>query len=140
MQVRSLDSECTWLIGNNVLPADLVMRNRDIAQAVLRPWTPVFIHGDLQLEHVFVDGDEVTGVLDWSDAGQGDGMYDLAVLTLGQPDRLDDVASGYGDRVEREVIRGYWSLRSFTAIRWLIEHGFDPYSSGCEIEVLRSQG
>ena len=140
MQVRSLDSECTWLIGNNVLPADLVMRNRDIAQAVLRPWTPVFIHGDLQLEHVFVDGDEVTGVLDWSDSGQGDGMYDLAVLTLGQPDRLDDVAAGYGDRVEREVIRGYWSLRSLTAIRWLIEHGFDPYSSGCEIEVLRSQG
>ena len=139
MQVRSLDSECTWLIENDVLPADLVMRNRDIAQAVLRPSAPVFIHGDLQLEHVFVDGDEVTGVLDWSDAGQGDGMYDLAVLTLGQPDRLDDVAAGYGDRVEPEVIRGYWSLRSLTAIRWLIEHGFDPYSSGCEIDVLRSQ-
>jgi aminoglycoside phosphotransferase len=140
MQVRSLDSECTWLIENDVLPADLVMRNRDIAQAVLRPSTPVFIHGDLQLEHVFVDGDEVTGVLDWSDAGQGDGMYDLAVLTLGQPDRLDDVAAGYGNGVEREVIRGYWSLRGLTAIRWLIEHGFDPYSSGCEIDVLRSLG
>ena len=140
MQVRSLDSECTWLIANDVLPADLVMRNRDIAQAVLRPSTPVFIHGDLQLEHVFVDGDEVTGVLDWSDAGQGDGMYDLAVLTLGQPDRLDDVAAGYGNGVEREVIRGYWSLRGLTAIRWLIEHGFDPYSSGCEIDVLRSLG
>ena len=66
-------------------------------------------------------------------------MYDLAVLTLGQPDRLDDVAAGYGNGVERDVIRGYWSLRSLTAIRWLIEHGFDPYSSGCEIDVLRSQ-
>ena len=41
------------------------------------------MHGDLQVAHVFVDGDEVTGVLDWSEAGQGDAMYDLASLTLG---------------------------------------------------------
>jgi aminoglycoside phosphotransferase (APT) family kinase protein len=28
----------------------------------------VFIHGDLQITHVFVDGDQVTGVIDWSEA------------------------------------------------------------------------
>jgi aminoglycoside phosphotransferase (APT) family kinase protein len=37
----------------------------------LRPWTPVFTHSDLQLTHVFVAGDEITGVIDWSEAGQG---------------------------------------------------------------------
>jgi aminoglycoside phosphotransferase (APT) family kinase protein len=42
----------------------------------------VFTHGDLQITHVFVDRDEVTGVLDWSEAGQGDALYNLAVLTL----------------------------------------------------------
>ena len=52
-----------------------------VAEAALRPWTPAFVHGDLQVAHVFVDGDEVTGVLDWSEAGQGDAMYDLASLT-----------------------------------------------------------
>ncbi len=28
-----------------------------------RPWKPVFVHGDLQLTHVLVDGDEIAGVI-----------------------------------------------------------------------------
>jgi hypothetical protein len=63
-----LDRECDWLVANDVLPTGVVTRNRRIAEAAFRPWTPVFIHGDLQITHVFVDGDEVTGVLDWSEA------------------------------------------------------------------------
>ena len=43
-----LDSECAWLLANGVLPANLVKRNRQVAEAALRPWTPVFMHGDLQ--------------------------------------------------------------------------------------------
>jgi aminoglycoside phosphotransferase (APT) family kinase protein len=135
----SLDSECAWLLAHDVLPADLVTRNRRLAEAALRPWTPVFMHGDLQVAHVFVDGDEVTGVVDWSEAGRGDGMYDLASLTLGHREHLDDVVAGYGADVDVDVIRGWWSLRSLTAIRWLVEHGFDPSAPGCEVDVLRSQ-
>ncbi len=135
----SLDSECEWLLANHVLPDDLVARNREVARAALRPWTPVFMHGDLQIAHVFVDGDEVTGVLDWSEAGQGDGLYDLASLSLGHPEHLDDVVAGYGGGVDLGVVRGWWSLRSLTAIRWLVEHGFDPAAPGCEIDVLRAQ-
>jgi Ser/Thr protein kinase RdoA (MazF antagonist) len=135
----TLDSESEWLLTNDVLPADLVTRNREIAAAALEPWTPVFMHGDLQVAHVFVDGDEVTGVLDWSEAGQGNGMYDLASLTLGHPEHLGDVVAGYGSDVDLEVIRAWWSLRSLTAIRWLVEHGFDPAKPGCEVDVLRSQ-
>jgi len=133
-----LDRECSWLLANDVLPTSLVTRNRQVAEAALRPWRPVFTHGDLQLAHVFVDGDEVTGVVDWSEAGQGDGLYDLAILTLGHPEHLSDVLAGYGADVDLEVVRGWWALRSLTAIRWLVEHGFDPSSPGCEIDVLRS--
>lgn len=134
-----LDDECAWLLANEVLPIDLVTRNRRLAEAALRPWTPAFTHGDLQLAHVFADGDRITGVVDWSEAGQGDPLYDLASLTLGHPERLDDVIAGYGADVDVEVIRGWWSWRSLTAIRWLVEHGFDPTSSGCEVDVLRAQ-
>src|SRR6516164_3698513 len=67
-----LDSECEWLVTNDVLPADLVTRNRQVAEAALRQWTPVFTHGDLQVAHVFADGDQITSVIDWSEAGQGD--------------------------------------------------------------------
>jgi aminoglycoside phosphotransferase (APT) family kinase protein len=138
-KAASLDAECAWLLANEVLPADLITRNRQVAEAALRPWTPAFMHGDLQIAHVFVDGDEITGVLDWSEAGQGDAMYDLASLTLGHPDHLGDVIDGYGGDVDHDVIRAWWSLRSLTAIRWLVGHGFDPAAPGCEIDVLRSQ-
>jgi hypothetical protein len=136
--VPQLDGECEWLIANDVLPAGLVTRNREIAQAALRPWTPVFIHGDLQITHVFTDGDEVTGVLDWSEAARGDALWDLATLTLGHEERLADVIAGYGAGVDLDVIRGWWSVRSLLFSRWLIEHGFDPDSPGAEFDVLRS--
>ena len=62
----------------------MVTRNRRVAEAALRSWTPVFTHGDLHIEHVFVDGDEITGFLDWSEACQGDALYDIATVTLAQ--------------------------------------------------------
>jgi aminoglycoside phosphotransferase (APT) family kinase protein len=138
-KAASLDTECTWLLANDVLPRDLVTRNRQVAEAALRPWTPVFMHGDLQVAHVFVAGDQVTGVIDWTEAGPGDAMYDLAILTLGHPEHLGDVIAGYGADVDHDVIRSWWSLRSLTAIRWLVEHGFDPSMPGGEVDVLKSQ-
>jgi aminoglycoside phosphotransferase (APT) family kinase protein len=134
-----LDGECDWLVTNGVLPAEVVGRNRRIAEAALRPWTPVFTHGDLQVTHVFVDGDHVTGVVDWSEAGRGDALFDLASLTLGHEEHLGDVIAGYGTDVDVDVIRSWWSLRSLLAVRWLVEHGFDPSAPGCEVDVLRSQ-
>ena len=134
-----LDRECEWLVTNGVLPTDLVTRNRRIAEAALRPWTPVFAHGDLQVDHVFVDGDEITGVIDWSEASQDDALFDLAIMTLGHEEQLGHVVAGYGTDVDLDVIRAWWSLRCLTAVRWLTEHGFDPSQPGCEVDVLRSQ-
>ncbi|MEO3820071.1 phosphotransferase [Plantactinospora sp. B24E8] len=138
--VSRLDGECEALVTSGVLPAELVARNREVAEAALRPWKPVFIHGDLQLTHMFVDDDDtITGVIDWSEAAQGDALYDLAVLTLGHEEHLDDVVAGYGADVDRDVIRGWWSWRSLVAARWLAEHGFDPAEPGCEFDVLRAR-
>jgi Ser/Thr protein kinase RdoA (MazF antagonist) len=133
-----LDRECAALVANDVLPAELVDRGRRLAETALRPWTPAFIHGDLHVAHLFVDGDEVTGVLDWSEAAQGDALFDLATLTLGHPERLDDVVAGYGADVDRDVVRAWWALRCLLAIRWLAEHGFDPSAPGAEIDVLKA--
>lgn len=78
-------------------------------------------------------------MVDWSEAGQGDALYDLASLTIGHQRHLSDVVAGYGAQVDLDVIRGWWSLRSLRAVRWLVEQGFDPTSPGCEVDVLRSQ-
>jgi aminoglycoside phosphotransferase (APT) family kinase protein len=134
-----LDGECEWLVTNDVLPADLVTRNRQVAEAALRPWAPVFTHGDLQAAHVFTDGEKITGVIDWTEASQGDTLHDLAILTLGHQEHLGDVVAGYGADVDLDVIRAWWSLRSLQAVRWLVEHGFDPFLPACEVDVLRSQ-
>lgn len=134
-----LDGECELLVANGVLPAGLVTRNRRVAEAALRPWTPVFTHGDLQIAHVFVDGDEITGIIDWSEAGPGDALFDLATVTLGHEDRLGDVVAGYGSDVDLDVVRAWWSLRSLLGVRWLAEHGFDPFAPGCEVDVLRAR-
>ncbi|HEX3923936.1 MAG TPA: phosphotransferase [Streptosporangiaceae bacterium] len=80
---------------------------------------------------MFVDGDEITGVIDWTEAAPGDALYDLASLTLGHEERLGDVGL--------DVIRAWWSLRSLRAVRWLAGHGFDPSAPGCEVDVLRSR-
>ena len=134
-----LDKECAWLQTNAALPATVIQRNREIAETALRPWKPAFIHGDLQITHVFTDDDEVTGIIDWSEAAPGDPMFDLATLTLGHEDRLEDLLTGYSQDADRDVIRAWWSLRSLTASHWLIEHGFDPDAPGCEFDVLRSR-
>ncbi|MFG1664197.1 phosphotransferase family protein [Streptomyces sp. Y7] len=135
----ALDAECAWLVRNGVLPAGLVTRNRQVAEAALRPWTPEFTHGDLQIAHVFVDGDEITGIIDWSEAGRGDALYDLATLALGHEEHLGDLFAGYGTDVDLDVIHAWWSLRSLLAVRWLLDHGFDPFAPGCEVDVLRSR-
>ena len=134
-----LDRACEWIIANDVLPAELVRRNRRTAEAALRPWTPAFVHGDLQAEHVFVSGDHVTGIIDWSEASTGDALYDLATMTLGHAGRLGEVVAGYGTDVDLDVVRAWWSLRSLRGVRWLIQHGLDPFSPGGEVDILRSQ-
>jgi hypothetical protein len=134
-----LDEECALLVTNGLLPAELVARNRRVADGALRPWTPAFTHGDLQIAHVLVDGDRVTGIIDWSEAGRGDALYDLATFTLGHEEHLPDVIAGYGTDVDLDVIRAWWSLRSLLVVRWLVEHGFDPFAPGGEVDVLRSR-
>ncbi|HLY13273.1 MAG TPA: phosphotransferase [Candidatus Limnocylindrales bacterium] len=136
--VALLAGECDWLVAHEVLPADVVSRNRRLAETALRPWTPVFTHGDLQIEHVFVDVDEITGILDWSEASQGDALYDLATLTLAHEEHLDDVLTGYGMDVDRGPIRAWWSFRCLVGVRWLFENGYGAPEGYPEVAVLRS--
>jgi aminoglycoside phosphotransferase (APT) family kinase protein len=133
-----LAGECEWLVAREVLPAGLVDRNRRRAEGVLRTWRPVFTHGDLHVLHVFVEGDSVSGILDWSEAAPGDAAFDLASLTLAHPERLDDVLAGYGGEIDRDLVRAWWSYRCLTTVRWLVENGYGPPEEYPEVAMLRS--
>ena len=90
------------------------------------------IHGDLGAEHVFVDGDRISGVIDWGDAAIGDPALDHGRLlrdfgaTAGGGERarfyavctaLEDVA--FGLRAGRDRYR----TNALAALR-----GVDPQS------------
>jgi aminoglycoside phosphotransferase (APT) family kinase protein len=136
--IAQLDIGCEWILANKVVPVDVVARNRRLAEGAIERWTPVFAHGDLQVAHVFVDGDQVTGIIDWSEAGPGDAAYDLAVLTVGHPEHLGDVLDGYGGDVDLDLIRGWWSFKCLKAVRWLVEHGYGLAEDMPEVAVLMS--
>lgn len=133
-----LGSECEWLIAQQALPTDVVNHNRRLAERVLRPCDPAFIHGDLHLEHVFVDGAMVTGIIDWSDARRGDPLFDIASLTLANDEHLDDFLAGYGDDVDRSIIAAWWSWRCLIVIRWLTENGYGAPDTLPEAAILRT--
>ena len=134
---QRLTAGCDWLLAHDVLSVDVVAHNRQLAEKVVRTCPPVFIHGDLHLEHVFVDEDKVTGFIDWSEARQGDGLFDLASLTLANEEHLDDVLRGYGRDVDRELIRAWWSFRCLVAVPWLIQNGYGSPDELPEVVVLR---
>ena len=133
-----LDAECEWLLAKNVVPAEVVECNRLLAEAALRPWTPVFTHGDLQVAHVFVDDDQVTGVIDWSDACCGDALFDLAVLTLGHEEHLGDVIAHYGARRRPRRDPGLVVVAKPGGGPLAHRARLRPVSPGCELAVLRS--
>jgi aminoglycoside phosphotransferase (APT) family kinase protein len=92
---------------------------------------PSWYHGDLQPDHVLVDpaSGEIAAIIDWSDHGNGDAAWDVAVLMLDDNSRLDAFLDGYdADAAERErltrILPTYKLVRWLGEIRWLTEHGF----------------
>jgi hypothetical protein len=59
----------------------------------------VFTHGDLQITQVFVESDEITGVVDWSERPRATPVRPRH-LTLGHEEHLADVVAGYGTHVD----------------------------------------
>lgn len=87
------EARATWAEVRDEVPA----RTREAIETFLATAPPapcerrVLIHGDLGAEHVFVDGERITGVIDWSDAALGDPAVDHGRL-------LRDFGSGGGER------------------------------------------
>lgn len=58
-------------------------RVQDLVMRLVRDRPPhapeTLIHGDFTLDNVIVDGDAITGVIDWGGAGPGDPRYDVTL-------------------------------------------------------------
>lgn len=73
------------------------------------PVIQTLIHGDFTLDNTLVDGDRISGVIDWGGGAYGDPRYDLALALEAKPGVFDDAAEhaafwdGYGTRIETEA-------------------------------------
>jgi aminoglycoside phosphotransferase (APT) family kinase protein len=112
------------------------VRHRDPVAAFLSApppdggYRPVFSHNDLGIEHVLVDGDRVTGVIDWSDAAIVDPAYDFGLLyrDLG-PDRVRAALRRYRSSPALEERALFYARCSvFEDLAYGIETGRQEYA------------
>ncbi len=124
-----VDRSASWgdrlwgvLDGLDVLPDRLAARVRAVAPEFIESVagvTPVLLHGDLHLRHVYAAGAELTGILDWGDTTYGDPLFDLARLSMAGPQVTAAFLAGYGevDAPPRtlSMYRALWSLIALQA-------------------------
>lgn len=99
------------------------------------------LHGDCTTYHWLLDAGSVTAALDFGDAGLGDPVWDLVVLTHWDEHRLPAVLNGYGASAAfraqaAATYGGYRIIRHLAARSWLVEHGFDPAPTIAELVRL----
>lgn len=81
------------------------------------PVAPALIHGDYTIDNIPVEGDRVTGIIDWSGCAAGDPRYDMALATHPQEEAFDgqlrqgDMQAffeGYGRPPEAQDVLDYF--------------------------------
>ena len=100
--------------------SDRIRHRLDAAASASAPGsTTTWVHGDLQPDHFLLDGNEVVAVLDWSDHGRNDPLWDYVVLTFDDPSKLALVLAE--PPADQRVTR--WRVdRLLSDVRWLTEH------------------
>jgi len=98
-EVHEIHDKCTskqaWEIWNNIA---VIHRSRD--------WPLKFTHGDLNWSNIFVQGDRVTGIIDWGTSGWYPSFWEYAhtvVETLG-PHCYPEYAKQYLDPFPEEMV------------------------------------
>jgi aminoglycoside phosphotransferase (APT) family kinase protein len=103
-----------------------------------------FIHGDLQPDHVLLRASSCDPIIiDWGDAATGDPLWDLTVLTLDHPERLDLLLEDYRPSESFRIhiaryLGAYRLLRYVSNVNWLSEAGFDPSASVTAVTNITS--
>jgi len=83
-------------------------------------------HGDLQPDHVLVESGHLTGLIDFVDAKPGDGLLDVAVLTLWDRALTAPLLRGLGLAADADtalLLDRYRLVRHLAAAAWLLDRG-----------------
>lgn len=121
--------------ATGLVPTGLLTRwEKAVEEVGAWRFVPTCVHGDLAGENVLVEGDAVTGVVEWSETRVGDPADDLAWLAVGETEAaLPAVIAAYtaarrdppdGDLRRRARLAG-----EFAIARWLL-HGVGADDAG----------
>lgn len=112
------------------LPAAVAQRwDALLEDEELWDFTPQFVHGDLSEESLFMAGDRVSALRDWSSSKVADPARDLAWLISSlEPERFDDLYGAYREELPTSthprLIERAQALGEFAVAEWLA-HGLE---------------
>ena len=114
--------------GSGHVPATLLARwEHALEEAGAWRFVPCVVHGDLAPENVLVDGNRVTGMLEWAETRLADPADDFAWLASGcTPTTLDAVLEAYTvtrrAEPDKDLLRRARLAAELAVARWLL-HG-----------------
>lgn len=99
------------------------------SRAIYQTITPHLLHGDLGYEHVFIDGENISGIIDWGNVKSGDPAHDFAWWNFFHLDDQTGVylMEGYQNK---DLFKGNFSLRLHLAKLYLSLDFLDYYEWG----------
>lgn len=112
-----------------------------LADARMHRFQAVFLHGDLWIDNLLMEGERITGLLDFEEAGPGDPAQDFVPqLYLGQRffDWVLEAFQKAGGAVDDDFnhrLRHLWAVREFGGLVYAIEQ--DPTEFADAIEKIR---
>ncbi|WP_328323613.1 aminoglycoside phosphotransferase family protein [Kribbella sp. NBC_00382] len=131
--VRPLDN-LEVLAG--IVDDELVRRLRGLRFADrLTPVAPRLLHGDLHPRHVFAEGNQFTGFIDWGDVAFGDPLFDLGRFSRAGEAATDALLRGYGIERSAELdwtLAFYRTIWGVMAMLWEHAAGGDWYAAHLE--------
>jgi aminoglycoside phosphotransferase (APT) family kinase protein len=120
----------------DIVPPSVVERLRQLDLSGLpEPASPVLLHGDLHPRHIYAEGNQLTGFIDWGDAALGDPLFDLGRFSRAGGAATDALLSGYGLERTPELDRTlavYRVLWSVLAMHWELAAGGDWFAAHVE--------
>lgn len=85
--------------------------------------SPVFIHNDFHVTHIFIEKDKVSSVIDFSMASVGDARYDIAKsLYYLSNKRANYFKKGYGNLSQDPIIKKYILTIAVRKAIWTLEN------------------
>jgi aminoglycoside phosphotransferase (APT) family kinase protein len=108
------------------VPTSLLSRwEKALEQVAQWRFAATLVHGDLSGEHVLVDGERVSGIVDWDEARIADPADDLAFLTVGaSAPVVDTVLEAYSqaraEPPDRHLLARAGLAAELALARWLL--------------------